>query len=50
MEKTDDGDRLLNTDTEKTKVLLLPQREKSPEWKDKDKQLLAGGKEWVKIH
>lgn len=45
MEKPDDGDRLLNTDTENAKVLLLSQREKSPEWKDKNKQLLARGKE-----
>ena len=45
MEKPDDGDRLLNTDTEKAKLLLLSEREKSPEWQDKNKLLLARRKE-----
>lgn len=39
MEKPNDGDRLLktDTDTEKAKLLLLSQREKASEWKGKNK-------------
>lgn len=45
MEKPDDGGRFLNTDTEKAKLLLLSEREKSPEWQDENKLFLARGKE-----